>query len=129
MSDDENRPRQIIPTNIGVLQDLANRVKLILRLMADSRVSLFLKTIPVAGLAYLFWPIDIPGPIDDAAIIWMSLYIFVELCPPDVVEEHKKAVYGVISAQATDVPSEPPAAPQNSIPEEDIIEGEYREVK
>ena len=29
-----------------------------------------------------------PGPIDDAALIWLATYLFVELCPPGVVQEH-----------------------------------------
>jgi hypothetical protein len=33
-----------------------------------------------------------PGPIDDAAIIWLATYLFVELCPPDVVQEHLEAL-------------------------------------
>jgi hypothetical protein len=33
-----------------------------------------------------------PGPIDDAAVIWLATYLFVELCPPDVVQEHLDAL-------------------------------------
>src|SRR3990170_8919665 len=78
----------ISPYRGGVFQDLALRVKLILRLMADKRISPFLKLIPVASLVYLLFPDLAPGPFDDAAVIWLGLYLFVELCPPIIVEEH-----------------------------------------
>jgi len=80
------------------LQGLSQQIKLILRLMADNRVSPLLKFLPVASLAYLIWPIDIPGPIDDAMVIGLGLYTFVELCPDDVVAEHKNLVAAESSA-------------------------------
>ena len=83
-----NNPKDITPASSGFLHDVALRVKLILRLMGDRRVSPILKLIPIGALGYILWPIDIPGPIDDAAIAWMGAFMFVELCPPDVVQEH-----------------------------------------
>jgi uncharacterized membrane protein YkvA (DUF1232 family) len=56
--------------------------------------------------------LPIIGVLDDAAILWLGSYVFTELCPPEVVEEHKKALAGnmnadsskddVIDAEATD---------------------------
>ncbi len=83
-----NKPRSVIPANGGFMRDVVNRVKLILRLMGDSRVSPFLKLVPVGALLYVVWPIDIPGPFDDAAVMWLGTSLFVELCPPHVVQEH-----------------------------------------
>ncbi len=73
------------------LQGLSQQIKLIMRLMADKRVSPFLKILPVASLAYLIWPFDLLPflPIDDAIAIGIGLYTFVEFCPEDVVAEHK----------------------------------------
>jgi len=54
----------------------------------------------------------IPGiaALDDAAIVWFGTNLFVELCPPDVVQEHKAALQSnlddtddVIDAESTDV--------------------------
>lgn len=78
--------------NGGFLQDLTMRIKLILRLMADSRVSPMLKLLPIGSLAYLVIPDIAIGPIDDAAVIWLATYLFVELCPPAVVQEHLEAL-------------------------------------
>ena len=75
----------------GVFQGLSQRIRLIVRLMGDPRVSPLLKVLPVGTLLYLIIPDLAPGPIDDAAIIWLGTYLFVELCPPDVVQEHMAA--------------------------------------
>jgi uncharacterized membrane protein YkvA (DUF1232 family) len=101
----------------GVVRNVMNQLKLIFRLMGDSRVSLFAKLIPVGALIYLVSPIDaisIPviGALDDAAILWLGSYVFTELCPPAVVTEHMKELAGnmnvspqdeVVDAEATDV--------------------------
>jgi hypothetical protein len=82
------------PQNGGFFQDLTMRIKLILRLMGDSRVSPWLKLLPIGSLVYLVVPDIVPGPIDDAAVIWLATYVFVELCPPAVVQEHMEALKG-----------------------------------
>jgi len=116
----KENPRKITPYSGGMLQGLTNRIKLIFRLMGDPRVSPLLKVIPVASLVYLVFPDLAPGPIDDAAVIWLSTYLFVELCPPDVVQEHMQAIEKVIPGMAHDA-----ANPgDDEIKEEDIMEGE-----
>jgi uncharacterized membrane protein YkvA (DUF1232 family) len=90
----------MIPPQGGMIRDFIMRIKLILRLLGDRRVSLWLKIIPVAGLIYLVSPIDlIPdialpviGELDDAAVLWLTNYLFVELCPPEIVQQHIKAL-------------------------------------
>ncbi len=84
----------VVSSGGGVLRDLVLRLKLIVRLMGDGRVNPFLKLLPVASLVYLFFPFDlisvIPGvsALDDVAIVSLGAYLFVEFCPPDVVQEH-----------------------------------------
>lgn len=102
----------------GVVRNVLNQLKLIFRLMGDSRVNIFAKIIPVGALIYLISPVDaisIPfiGAVDDAALLWLSSYIFTELSPPEVVEEHMKELAGnmnlnedqadVVDVEATDV--------------------------
>lgn len=106
-------PKGIEPYSGGVLQDLAKRIKLILRLMGDRRVSIFLKALPLASLAYLILPeglaaLPLATPVDDALVIWLGLYLFVELCPDDVVDEHLQALQRVIPGEWRDIP---PAEP------------------
>lgn len=80
----------------GMFRDLMLRLKLIVRLMGDNRVNPLIKLLPVASLVYLFFPFDlisvIPGvsALDDLAIVSLGGYMFIEFCPPDVVQEHMK---------------------------------------
>jgi uncharacterized membrane protein YkvA (DUF1232 family) len=86
----------MISSKGGMLRDLVLRLKLIIRLMGDKRVNPFLKLIPIGSLIYLISPIDlisgIPGvsALDDVALVSLGAYLFIEFCPPDVVEEHMK---------------------------------------
>jgi hypothetical protein len=109
----------MIPSQGGILNDLTTRVKLVLRLMGDSRVSPLLKLLPIGSVLYLVIPDLVPLPFDDLAVIWLGTYMFVEMCPPDVVEEHMAALRSQpIVGQGQDI--QPP---------EDVIEGEYWEEK
>ena len=103
----------------GVLRNVILQMKLILRLLGDSRVSFWTKLIPLGTLIYLVSPIDIimgiPGvaALDDAAIVWFGSNLFVELCPPEVVKEHLSTLQSnldisddsdeIIDAETTDV--------------------------
>lgn len=89
-----NSSNKIVPSG-GFLHELALRIKLILRLMGDRRVNLFVKIIPVASVLYLVNPIDLPTPIDDAAVLGLGMYLFMELCPQDVVTEHLKQLRNI----------------------------------
>lgn len=90
----------LVRSDGGMLRDFMLRLKLILRLMGDRRVNPFVKLIPVAALVYLLSPVDlIPGlafpvigAVDDVALVSMGAYFFIELCPPDVVQEHMKSL-------------------------------------
>ncbi len=100
----------MIPPQGGVIRDFVLRVKLILRLIGDRRISGWLKIIPIAGVLYLISPIDlIPdialpviGELDDAAILWITNAVFIELCPPAIVREHVKALSDSGSKAAED---------------------------
>jgi uncharacterized membrane protein YkvA (DUF1232 family) len=107
----------IVPAQGGAMRGFVQRLKLIGRLMADSRVNIFLKVLPLASLGYLFLPADlIPvvpfiSALDDAAILWIGSTLFVELCPEDVVKEHMQALESnlddtsgdIVDAEATDI--------------------------
>ena len=121
----EKKPGDImVSPSQGVVKDFVMRLKLILRLMGDRRVSFFLKLLPVAALAYLVSPVDLApgialpviGALDDAAIVGLGAYLFVELCPPNVVHEHMKSLTSnldsepaadeIVDAETTDLPSD-----------------------
>lgn len=115
----ENKPSNItVVQDGGVIRDVLNKLKLIFRLMGDSRVNIFVKLIPIGALIYLISPIDaisipIIGAVDDAALLWLGSYLFTELCPPEVVAEHMKELAGnmngggaqdeIVDAETTDI--------------------------
>jgi len=73
---------------------LAREARLTLRLLLDKRVPWHLKLLPVGAVAYLVWPADLLplNPLDDAALVSLALYFFVELAPKEVVTEHREAL-------------------------------------
>ncbi|GAB4400318.1 MAG: hypothetical protein OHK0052_23940 [Anaerolineales bacterium] len=118
----QNSPKPLVRPPGGSLMEIVNYFKLIWLLLADERVSPFLKLLPLGSLAYVLWPLDIPGPVDDVAALGGALWMFVELCPPDVVEEHRKTLRGVVDLGAG------AAKPPNSAQEDDVIDAEVRDL-
>jgi uncharacterized membrane protein YkvA (DUF1232 family) len=118
--------RGLIPSQGGMVSDLILRFKLIARLMADKRVSFWPKLLPIGAVAYLISPIDlipggvipIIGAVDDVAILWFGVSLFVQLCPPDVVSEHMRQ----LSNDTGIVDTSPP-------PEGEVIDAEVTDVK
>ena len=113
----ENKVRKIITAKGGVFNDLVTRIKLIVRLIGDARVNPLLKLLPVGALVYFIIPDLVIGPIDDVAVMWLGGYLFIELCPPEIVQEHMQAINRLIPGEWHD-PKEP---------ESDVVEGEYWE--
>jgi hypothetical protein len=79
----------------GLLLYLPHFARVFYRLMSDQRVSLIAKAVPFLGLLVLFTPpaleLDfIPGigQLDWVLVGYVSLKIFLWLCPADVVREH-----------------------------------------
>lgn len=117
--DNNNSLDQARRANEGFFIGLYDNLRLIVRLMKDKRVGPFLKLLPIGALIYLVVPVDFmpANPIDDGLVIWLGAYLFIELCPDDVVEEHRKALKQLKDIEAS--------------PEEDtseVIEGAYRDV-
>ena len=56
--------------------------------MADRRVNPLIKLLPLTSALYFIIPDIAPGPIDDVAIVWFGMYLFLEMCPPEIVQEH-----------------------------------------
>jgi len=106
-----------------MLQELTFRAKLIFRLMGDRRVSPLVKLLPVAGLLYWLLPLPIDNMIpviDDAALVWLTSYFFIELCPADVIREYVKELTG---SNNTIVEEARQGAPEA----EEVIDGEVKE--
>jgi hypothetical protein len=118
--------RGITPYSGGFLPEIGLRIKLILKLMGDRRVNIFLKVIPVASIVYLVFPDLAIGPVDDALVIWLASYLFVELCPDEVVEEHLKRLHHVVLPGESS-PSEASVAPVES--KDDVVDAEFKNIE
>lgn len=88
---------------LQVLLHLPDFLRLYWRLLRDRRVSVLPKALLMLTLLYVVWPFDvIPdfapviGEMDDLGIVLCGLWLFVRLCPPEVVRQH----VGEISARA-----------------------------
>lgn len=102
----------------GFFQDIGTRIKLIIRLIRDRRVSIFLKLLPLSTLVYLVAPDFLPFVVDDALIMWLGTYLFVELVPDAIVDEHMRALQKKLApATPTTTPGEPP-----------VVDAEFRDV-
>jgi uncharacterized membrane protein YkvA (DUF1232 family) len=88
-------PNLPAPAQGNIISSTILRIRLVWRLMRDPRVLWLYKLIPLGGLLYLLFPFDllidlapVIGQLDDAGIILGSLWLFVELCPQDIVKDH-----------------------------------------
>ena len=119
-----NESHSMIPSQGGLFPEIALRVKLVLRLMVDGRVNPWVKLIPLAALIYWISPVDlimgIPGldAVDDIVVLWFGQYIFIEMCPADVVRE--------VTLKLTSNNSFVDASFHG--PEDEIVDGEVFEV-
>jgi hypothetical protein len=103
MTEENNKNKRSALTKIrenpGLFTGLSRTVRLVLRLLGDNRVNFFLKLLPISTLVYLISPLDAVVPVvDDALIIGIGTYVFIELCPQDVVEEHRTRLAGLEGA-------------------------------
>jgi len=77
-----------------VLLHLPNFARLYWRLFRDRRVPILTKALLALTLVYVVSPLDvipdvIPGigEIDDVVVVLSGLWLFIRLCPPEVVRE------------------------------------------
>lgn len=100
----KNDDKEITPRSRGgVFNELTLRIKLIIKLLADRRINPLLKLLPIGSLVYLVSPFDFPGPVDDAFLIWLGSYLFLELCPKEIVQEHMDALTQVVEGEWREV--------------------------
>ncbi len=99
---EESRPparSEDVGTVMGLLKDMWEQLQLAGRLFVDPRVPIFTKLIPVATLGYFVVPLDLLpdvilglGQLDDIALIALGVKFFINVCPPDIVAEHRTAI-------------------------------------
>jgi uncharacterized membrane protein YkvA (DUF1232 family) len=84
---------------LQVVAHLPDFVRLYWRLFRDSRVSILAKAVLVLTLAYVVWPFDflpdlvpVLGEVDDLGVALSGLWLFIRLCPPEVVRERVREI-------------------------------------
>lgn len=114
-----NPKRRLVSKYEGdIFGSFGMQIRLIVRLLADRRVNFFLKILPVFSLIYLISPLDFAIPlVDDAFVLWLANTLFLDLCPPEIVEEHRASLER----------SETQKRKQTRVEEKDVIEAEYKE--
>ncbi len=87
--------------NPGTLAQVVRSFQLVWRLMADPRVPGMTKLIIPGVIFYVLLPLDIIpdvipvlGQLDDLAVVFFGIRFFIEMCPADVVMEHRRALEG-----------------------------------
>jgi hypothetical protein len=78
-----------------VLMHAPRFVRVFYRLMKDTRVSSLAKMVPLLGMMMLITPpaleldfVPIIGELDWLLVGYLTLKLFLWMCPPDVVREH-----------------------------------------
>ena len=119
---------KITPENIGMLKSVVNHVRLVGRLLKDTRVPTYLKVLPFAPILYFLFPLDlipdlIPviGQMDDLGVLMLALQAFVVLVPQYVVDEHRDDLAGV-------KPHSPASAGAKVDPNASTIDGKWKVV-
>lgn len=113
-------PKLITTDPFGALAQFLRTLQLVWRLLLDPRVPIFPKLIIPVAVLYVLSPIDLVpdlilglGQIDDIAIVFLGIRLFIDFCPPAIVQEHRLALAGLTRP------------PSNS---EDVIEGTFKVV-
>lgn len=114
----KNPSRRSLPPGNSILHGLSRQIRLVTRLVMDRRVNPLIKVLPVLSLAYLVVPDLLFGPIDDFTLLWLGTYLFVELCPPEVVAEHQRNL-DLESAGGGSQPAHNP---------DEVIDAEFRDL-
>ncbi len=93
----------------GALAQVTRTLQLVWRLLQDPRVPPLPKLIVPLVIVYVISPIDlipdlmpILGQVDDLAVIFFGIRFFIEMCPPDVVMEHRRAIAGAAGRAGDD---------------------------
>lgn len=135
MGNNDKRPA-IYDENLNFFRNLILQARLVWLLLRDPRVPLWLKSLPVGAVAYLFLPFDaipdvipILGQLDDVAALMLGFRLFIEFCPANVVEEHMRTLTGKTDSWDVEKSdAKPRRATDSDEVETTVIDGTYSEM-
>lgn len=113
--------KDLTPNDSGFFRGIADHLKLVWLLWTDARINPMLKILPLGSLIYMFSPFDMVIPfIDDIGVLWFFTYLFIELCPEEIVAEHRQNIIHTIQSEWKETL-------EDEFNEDDIEDAEYRE--
>lgn len=101
--------------DVGFLGELWQQIRLVFYLIKDREVPIYLKVLPLVGVLYTLFPIDIItdvvpvlGQLDDLTILLIGAKVFIEMAPPQVVARYMDQMNSrneatIIEGEASDV--------------------------
>ena len=104
--------------DIGFLGELWQQVRLVYYLIKDGDVPIYLKVLPLAGVLYALFPIDlitdivpVLGQLDDLTLLLIGAKVFIEMAPPEVVARYMDEMRAqtsttIVEGEAADVEPE-----------------------
>lgn len=111
------------PKDSTFFREIADYLKLVWLLWTDERINPLLKILPLGSLIYMISPFDMVIPyIDDIGVVWFFTYLFIELCPEEIVEEHRQKIIKTIECEWKETTS-------YDFSEDDIEDAEFEEKK
>lgn len=125
-----SNPQPSPNTRPSTLNELIDNVQLAWKLIRDGRVSPWLRFgIPALVGLYLISPVDfLPdavlglGQLDDLAIIWLGLQMFLRVTPRSIVNEYRNP------RQGADPASQTSPRDNNKASDADVVDASYRVV-
>lgn len=101
----------------GWFEKIGLELQVLPRLYLDRRMPLWLKLIPLAGLAFLVNPVDFPTVVDDIVVLTVTIVLYYVLAPAKLMEEHRDQLRKQINGEWRDA----------SQPGEKTIDGQFRQ--
>ncbi len=115
----QERKPVVASEQVGAVTQFVRTLRLVWRLLIDARVPTLPKLIIPLALLYLLSPIDLVpdlmlglGQLDDVGVLALAVALFIEFCPREVVEEHRRAIAATANPR--------------DVSDENIIEGSYQ---
>ena len=130
----ENRTPTVYNDNI--FRSLVRQLRLAWRLFLDPRVHWMTKALPLISAIYVISPVDfIPGAVlpfvgtmDDLAVAFFGLKLFIEFSPASIVQEHLRQLQeGQSNWDVVNNAAE--GDPEHSQNDGEVVEGEYSVVE
>jgi hypothetical protein len=109
--------------NTAFFRGVGDHFRLVWALWIDPRINPMLKLLPLGSILYFFSPLDIAIPvIDDLGLLWFLTYLFIELSPEEIVEEHRQNIINTIHREWKE-------SDDVQFDEEDIQDAEFTETE